>query len=59
GRIDRAEEHLLVIKTASERYPAVEKKIRAMHPYELPEIIAIPVTRGLDDYLAWIDQETK
>ena len=59
GRIERADEHLLVIKTTRGRYPDVEKKIRALHPYELPEIIAVPVTGGLGKYLAWIDQETK
>ena len=59
GNIDRAEEHLLIIKTTLDRYPDVEKKVRSMHPYELPEIIAVPIAQGLAEYLAWIDQETK
>lgn len=59
GRIDQAEEHLLIIKTTRARYPDVEKKIRSMHPYELPEIIAVPVAEGLAEYLDWIAQETK
>jgi periplasmic divalent cation tolerance protein len=59
GRVDQAEEHLLIIKTTRARYPDVEKKIRSMHPYELPEIIAVPVAEGLAEYLDWIAQETK
>ena len=59
GRIEQAEEHLLIIKTTHDRYSDVEKKIRSMHPYELPEIIAVPVAGGLAEYLDWIDQETR
>ena len=59
GRIEQAEEHLLIIKTTNDRYSDVEKKIRSMHPYELPEIIAVPVAGGLAEYLDWIDQETR
>lgn len=59
GQIDRADELLLIIKTTHDHYHDVEKKIRSMHPYELPEIIAVPITQGLADYLNWIDQETK
>lgn len=59
GQIESSDEQLLLIKTTSDRYQDAEKKIRTMHPYELPEIIAIPVTLGLADYLNWIDQETQ
>lgn len=59
GRIDRVEECLLIIKTTRDRYSDVEKKIRSLHPYELPEIIAVPIAQGLAEYLDWIDQETK
>jgi periplasmic divalent cation tolerance protein len=59
GRIERAGELLLVIKTTRDRYPGVERKIRALHPYELPEIIALPLTLGHAPYLAWIEQATK
>ena len=41
-----------------ERYPALEAAIRAGHPYELPEIIALPAGRGLPAYLEWVDGET-
>lgn len=55
GQIESAQELLLLIKTNSGRYPAVETAILENHPYELPEIIAIPVDQGLPDYLHWID----
>lgn len=54
-RLETAEEHLLLIKSASGRYPEVEQAIRALHPYDLPEIIALPIAQGLPDYLNWID----
>ena len=59
GQIENADELLLIIKTTRDRYHDAEKKIRAMHPYALPEIIAVPITLGLADYLNWIDQETQ
>ena len=59
GAVQRDEEHPVLIKTTAERYPALEAAIRAAHPYELPEIIAVPIERGLPAYLAWVDAETK
>jgi len=56
GNVDSAEEQLLVIKIASSRYPAVQDRIRALHPYELPEIIAVPIADGHPEYLAWLHQ---
>ena len=58
GELQRDEEHPLLAKTTTERYPAMEAAIRAGHPYELPEIIAVPIERGLPAYLAWIAAET-
>ena len=49
----------VLIKTSTERYPALEAAIRANHPYELPEIIAVSVERGLPEYLGWFAQETR
>ncbi|MND06305.1 Divalent-cation tolerance protein CutA [compost metagenome] len=49
----------MLIKTTAERYPALEQALRAAHPYELPEIIAVPIERGLPAYLAWVAGETK
>jgi periplasmic divalent cation tolerance protein len=47
-----------MIKTSTERYPELEAAIRANHPYELPEIIAVTIARGLPDYLNWVVAET-
>jgi periplasmic divalent cation tolerance protein len=58
-RIEDATEVPLLIKTTADRYPALEAAIRAQHPYELPEIIAVPIDRGLPDYLAWVGLETR
>ncbi len=58
GAVQHDEEHPVLIKTTAERYPALEAAIRAAHPYELPEIIAVPVERGLPDYLEWVAAET-
>ena len=52
------EEHPMLIKTTAERYGALEQEIRAGHPYELPEIIAVPIERGLPAYLDWVAAET-
>ena len=58
GALQRDEEHPMLIKTTAERYAALEVAIRAGHPYELPEIIAVPIERGLPAYLDWIAAET-
>lgn len=58
GKVEQASEVPLLIKVAEAGYDALEKAIRAGHPYELPEIIAVPVTGGLPEYLAWVDAET-
>lgn len=55
GQIESAVEQLLVIKTRTADYAAVESRIRALHPYELPEVIAVPIVAGLPAYLAWLD----
>ena len=52
------EEYPMLIKTPAERYGALEAAIRAGHPYELPEIIALTVERGLPAYLDWVAAET-
>jgi periplasmic divalent cation tolerance protein len=58
GAVQRDEEHPMLIKTTAERYPALEKVLREGHPYELPEIIAVPIERGLPAYLDWVAAET-
>lgn len=54
GQVETADEQLLLIKSLAGRYESIEQTIRALHPYELPEIIALPIERGLPDYLNWI-----
>ena len=58
GAVQHDEEHPLLIKTSADRYAALEAAIRAGHPYELPEIIAVPIERGLAAYLEWVATET-
>jgi periplasmic divalent cation tolerance protein len=53
------EEHPVLIKTTAERYAELEQAIRANHPYELPEIVAVPIERGLPAYLDWVAEETR
>lgn len=59
GQLQRGTERMLTIKTASARYAALEQAIVASHPYELPEVIALPITTGLNEYLAWIEACTR
>ena len=54
GKTETATEIPLSIKTTAQAYPAVERTLRSLHPYELPEIIALPITAGLAPYLDWI-----
>jgi periplasmic divalent cation tolerance protein len=58
-RIETATEVPLLIKTTPDAYPHVEQLIHAAHPYELPEIIAVPVSAGLPAYLDWVSGETR
>ena len=58
GGVQHDEEHPLLIKTTPERYGALEQALRESHPYELPEIIAVPIERGLPAYLEWVATET-
>jgi periplasmic divalent cation tolerance protein len=54
GEVRHSDEALLIIKTTRKRLAALSTQIRALHPYELPEIIAVPVLGGLEEYLDWI-----
>lgn len=59
GKIEENNEVLLLIKSTEERFDLIERLVTEEHPYELPELIAVPVTKGLADYLDWIKQCTK
>jgi periplasmic divalent cation tolerance protein len=58
GEIESAAEVPVLIKTRAGRYAEVEAAIRRLHPHELPEIVAVPVVRGLEEYLDWVAGET-
>lgn len=58
GKVESASEIPLLIKTTRSAYPRVEALIRAQHPYELPEIVAVSVEAGLPEYLQWVTTET-
>jgi periplasmic divalent cation tolerance protein len=55
GKIERDEEQLLVMKTRADRFEELRAAIVARHPYEVPEIVALPLVAGHAPYLAWID----
>ena len=59
GEVQHDEEHPVLIKSTRDRYPELEAAIRANHPYELPEIIAVPIALGLPAYLDWVAAETR
>ena len=59
GKIESAQEIPLLIKTTQGAYSRVEAIIRKLHPYELPEIVAVPVIAGLPGYLQWVMEETR
>ena len=58
GTVETALEIPLLIKTTRAAYPLVEEIVRVQHPYDVPELIAIPITHGLPDYLDWLSKET-
>jgi len=57
GRVETAGEWLCLIKSREDRYGAIEKAIRSLHPYETPEIIAVPITAGSREYFDWLRSE--
>jgi len=59
GVIEEAVEITLQIKTTASRYAELQAAIQSLHPYQVPEIIAIPVSHGSEPYLAWVIEETK
>ncbi len=59
GKLESATETPVLAKTTRQAYPRLEETVRMHHPYELPEIIAIPVSAGLPGYLQWVAEETQ
>jgi periplasmic divalent cation tolerance protein len=54
GTVEEAEESLLLVKTTRERLPALVDRVRALHSYTVPEVVALPIEGGNPDYLAWL-----
>jgi periplasmic divalent cation tolerance protein len=59
GEVCRDDEHLLLMKTCRDRYGALETRVLELHPYDVPEVIALPVEEGAVPYLSWIDAQTR
>jgi len=59
GKIWDEKEWLLIIKTQKDRFEELEKKVKSLHSYSVPEIISLPVTEGSSAYLNWIKENTK
>jgi periplasmic divalent cation tolerance protein len=57
--VEHAEEVLLLIKTSADRYPALQARLPRLHPYELPELLAVEASAGLPDYLRWVADATR
>ncbi|MFB3924616.1 MAG: divalent-cation tolerance protein CutA [Syntrophales bacterium] len=57
NKVERAEEWLCIIKSRQDIFADLEHAIREVHPYEVPEIVAIPITEGNTDYLSWLDEQ--
>lgn len=55
GKIDQSQEALLILKSQKSCFPQIVEKVKSLHSYDLPEIIALPVIEGSKDYLAWIN----
>ena len=58
-KLDSAQESLLVVKTKASLLPEIINLVKGVHPYEVPEIIALPIVGGNQDYLEWIGKEVK
>lgn len=59
GAIERADERQLLIKTATNRVAELETRLKALHPYDVPELLILPIAEGSRDYLSWLSENTK
>ena len=59
GKVNRAKEALMIIKTSARNFGKVQKMIKGLHSYEVPEIIGLPIVAGESNYLKWIDESVK
>jgi len=59
GKLEAAREYLLVMKTTRNRLAELEKEVKRLHSYEVPEFVALPVAAGSKDYLAWLESSVR
>ncbi|MEM2319195.1 MAG: divalent-cation tolerance protein CutA [Candidatus Bathyarchaeia archaeon] len=59
GKIDEAQEHLILMKTRKDLFGKVSEKVKAIHSYEVPEIIALPIAEGFKPYIEWLENSLK
>lgn len=59
GKIEEDSEHLLLIKTNRRTFPSLEKRLKELHPYDVPEIIAVNVEEGNHDYIKWVNDNVQ
>jgi len=55
GKVDFAEEYLLVMKSRGDLFGVLEERVRGLHSYDVPEIVAVPIVGGSEGYLGWVD----
>lgn len=59
GQVEEASEVVLLMKTAADRVEALRQRLPQLHPYDVPELLMVPVEGGLEPYLAWVVSETR
>lgn len=59
GKLESAKEFLLIVKSSQQRFAALEKQIKRLHSYEIPEIIALPIETGSREYLTWLGESMR
>ena len=59
GEIQREQEFMLILKTSTDRLRALIERIKTLHPYEVPEIVSVPVEEGHQPFLDWVERETR
>lgn len=59
GKLEKAREYLLVMKTTANRLGELEREVKRLHSYDVPEFIALPIVAGSSDYLAWVQESVK
>jgi periplasmic divalent cation tolerance protein len=59
GKIDKAQEHLILMKTRKDLFSKLSEKVKSLHSYQVPEIIAIPIVEGFKPYMEWLESSLK